>query len=59
MSIEAELILDETREIEQDIVAYRRTIHENPEVGSVLSRTKEYVRKTLSDMDALNVVEKY
>lgn len=30
MSIEAELILDETREIEQDIVAYRRTIHENP-----------------------------
>lgn len=50
MSIEAELILDETREIEQDIVAYRRTIHENPEVGAVLSRTKEYVRQTLSDM---------
>ena len=34
-------ILEQAQNIKNDIVEYRRTIHENPEVGDTLPKTKE------------------
>ncbi|MDO5401946.1 MAG: M20 family metallopeptidase [Eubacteriales bacterium] len=48
MSVNAKKIFDEALELEQEIIADRRVIHKNPEVGSELPKTKEYVKKKLA-----------
>ena len=42
-------ILEQAQNIKNDIVEYRRTIHENPEVGDTLPKTKAYVIKKLRE----------
>ena len=50
MSIEAKTILDLAEQFKEGMVADRREIHKNPEVGACLPKTKEYVKKRLSEM---------
>ena len=42
-------ILEQAQNIKNDIVEYRRTIHENPEVGDTLPKTKAYVINKLRE----------
>ena len=42
-------IMSQAREIEQDLITIRRTIHSNPEVGGVLPKTKSYVIEKLKE----------
>ena len=42
-------ILEQAQNIKNDIVEYRRTIHENPEVGDTLPKTKAYVMDKLRE----------
>lgn len=50
MGLEAKQIIDSAQKIKEDIIADRRQIHSNPEVGTCLPKTKEYVKKRLSEM---------
>ena len=50
MSIDSQKILSRAEQIKSEIIAYRREIHRCPEVGTTLPRTKEYVKKRLSQM---------
>ena len=43
-------ILEQAQAIKNDIVEYRRTIHENPEVGDTLPKTKAYVMDKLREL---------
>ena len=43
-------ILEQAQNIKNDIVEYRRTIHENPEVGDTLPKTKAYVINKLREV---------
>ena len=38
-------ILEQAQNIKNDIVEYRRTIHENPEVGDTLPKTKACIQQ--------------
>lgn len=42
-------ILEQAKLIKDDIVEYRRTIHNNPEVGDTLPKTKAYVMDKLKE----------
>ena len=42
-------IMSQAREIEQDLITIRRTIHSNPEVGGVLQKTKSYVIEKIKE----------
>ena len=42
-------IMNQAKSIKNDIVEYRRTIHENPEVGDTLPKTKAYVMDKLKE----------
>ena len=44
-----ELLLKQGEELEQEIIGFRREIHENPETGKSLPRTKEFVMKKLRE----------
>lgn len=50
MSIDSQKILSRAEQIKSEIIADRREIHRCPEVGTTLPRTKEYVKKRLSQM---------
>lgn len=41
--------MEQANLIKDDMISYRRTLHENPEVGSELPRTKEYVMGKLRE----------
>lgn len=41
--------MEQAREIKDDIIEYRRTIHKNPEVGSELTKTTKYVMDKLRE----------
>ena len=43
-------LLSSAQEIKQEILADRRTIHQNPEVGTHLPATKAYVMKRLIEL---------
>lgn len=43
-------MLEQAQAIKQDIINYRRTIHENPEVGDTLPQTKKYVMDKLKEL---------
>ena len=43
-------ILEQAQAIKSDIVEYRRTIHQNPEVGDTLPKTKAYVMDKLREL---------
>ncbi len=42
-------LLKQGEELEQEIIGFRREIHENPETGKSLPRTKEFVMKKLRE----------
>ena len=50
MGIDTKAILASAMEHEADVIADRRAIHQNPEVGAKLPRTKEYVKRRLIEM---------
>ncbi|HYF01972.1 MAG TPA: amidohydrolase, partial [Patescibacteria group bacterium] len=50
MSIEQNF-LDRAREIEQKIIGYRRTLHENPELSFEEFETSQYIQNALKDMN--------
>ena len=41
--------IEQAKLIKDDIISYRRTIHENPEVGAELPKTKAYVMEKLRE----------
>lgn len=41
--------IEQAKEIKDDLIDYRRTIHSNPEVGAVLPKTKAYVMDKLRE----------
>lgn len=41
--------MEKAKLIKEDIVGYRRDIHENPEVGAELPKTKAYVMNKLRE----------
>lgn len=43
-------LLEEAKKMQEDLVAYRRWMHQNPEVGEHLPRTKEFVMDKLRKM---------
>ena len=45
--MEAADIFEAAKKIQDDLVAHRRTLHKNPEVGSHLPHTTEYVMQQL------------
>ena len=50
MSIDAKTMLQSAEQVKDKMIADRRAIHANPEVGACLPQTKEYVKKRLSEM---------
>lgn len=42
-------ILEQAKAIKNDLINYRRTIHENPEIGDTLPKTKSYVMDKLRE----------
>ena len=42
-------ILEQAQAIKNDLINYRRTIHENPEIGDTLPKTKAYVMDKLRE----------
>lgn len=50
MGIDAKTVLASAQKIKDTIVADRREIHRNPEVGTCLPKTKEYVKNRLLEM---------
>lgn len=42
-------ILEQAEAIKNDLINYRRTIHENPEIGDTLPKTKSYVMDKLRE----------
>ena len=42
-------LFQESQLIKEDLITYRRTIHNNPEVGSKLPKTKAYVMDRLKE----------
>ena len=42
-------IMNQAKEIKEDLITFRRTIHSNPEVGEVLPKTKSYVIEKLKE----------
>ncbi len=50
MQLSAQKLLTAAQEIQQDILADRRTIHQHPEVGTHLPVTKSYVIKRLVEL---------
>ena len=41
--------IEQAQSIKEDIISYRRTIHNNPEVGSKLPKTTAYVMDKLKE----------
>lgn len=50
MDIQAELMIQAAEQLKSEIIAYRRALHQQPEVGAYLPNTKEFVKKALSEM---------
>ncbi len=50
MALRAKTIIDSAERLIEEIIAVRREIHKNPEVGKCLPRTKEFVKKRLAEM---------
>ena len=50
MNITSEELLKEARALEPQLQQWRRTLHRHPEVGFDLPRTKELVKKALTEM---------
>lgn len=48
--MDAKELINSAKKLEEHIIADRRAIHKNPEVGACLPKTKEYVKKRLSEM---------
>ena len=42
-------IMNQAKEIKEDLINFRRTIHSNPEVGDALPKTKSYVIEKLKE----------
>ena len=42
-------LMEQAKAIKDDMIVYRRTIHNNPEVGSELLKTKTYVMDRLKE----------
>lgn len=42
-------IMNQAKEIKEDLINFRRTIHSNPEVGDALPKTKSYVIEKLRE----------
>ena len=41
--------INQAKKIKDELIDYRRTIHENPEVGDNLPKTKAYVMEKLKE----------
>ena len=50
MGVQAELMIQAAEQLKSEIIAYRRALHQQPEVGAYLPNTKEFVKKALSEM---------
>ncbi len=50
MEIDANTMLNAAVAIRSELIADRRELHQNPEVGACLPQTKEYVKKRLTEM---------
>lgn len=50
MTVTAKEILDSAHEITQELIKDRRELHKNPEAGACLPKTKDYIKKRLSEM---------
>lgn len=50
MNTDANKILNSAKKMREYIVSDRHNLHKNPEVGTCLPKTKEYVKKRLSQM---------
>lgn len=50
MDIDAKTIMAAAEKIQDEILAHRRKLHENPEVGAHLPDTKAYVKQCLAEM---------
>lgn len=48
--MDAKELINSAKKLEEHIIADRRAIHKNPEVGACLPKTKEYVKKRLLEM---------
>ena len=55
--------IKQAQEIKEELISWRRTIHNNPEVGAVLPETKAYVMNKLKEFGYLNsegtMIEEY
>ncbi len=49
--MELKNLLSEAEKYKEEIVADRRALHQNPEVGLSLSKTTAYIKKRLAEMD--------
>ena len=49
--IDMNKILESAKQIKDEIITIRRTIHEHPEVGDKLPHTKKYVMDKLKEVD--------
>lgn len=45
MGVQAELMIQAAEQLKSEIIAYRRALHQQPEVGAYLPNTKEFVKR--------------